>query len=628
LRTSDFDPISIEIFSRQLKKLTLVVLLVFCVLILRFWFLQVVNGSTYRAKSENNRIHLQDIPPFRGMIADRHSETLVDNRPAYDLCVIPEEVQHREELLERLNQLAALDPSSAELKFDADARRYPFRPICLKRDLSRNELARIETHRFNLPGVMIKVTPQRHYVQGDFASHLIGYVGEISEAQLKSGKYPNSKPGDLIGKSGVEWKWQSHLNGIRGGEQLEVDATGRRLRVMARKAAVPGANVYLTMDKALQAVAEQALTGKSGAIVAMNPKNGELLALASSPSFDPNLFVGGIDRTRWQEIALSTDFPLQNRALSGQYPPGSVFKIVLALAGLQEGIIDPEEEVVCHGIYFLGRRGYRCWKRYGHGKVDLHRALVESCDVYFYELGKRLGIDKIAHYAKEFGLGTITGFDNVHEKSGLIPTRDWKLKRWGVPWQGGETLSTAIGQSFVLVTPIQMATFISAVFNGGILYRPQVTQWVGKSLDEKIFEMTPEVADEVDIDAEYLEIVKKALIGVVNEPHGTGGKAKLEGITVAGKTGTSQVITLEKEKGYESEEEIPIQFRDHAWFVAVAPAENPRIAVAIIVEHGGHGGSAAAPLAGQIIDAYLSGPIKVAAKASPDSESPGDHSRR
>jgi len=625
VRTSDFDPISIEIFSRQLKKLTLVILLVFCVLILRFWFLQIVNGSSYRTKSENNRIHLQDIPPFRGMIADRHRETLVDNRPAYDLYVIPEEVQHREQLLERLNRLASLDPGSAALRFDADSRRYPFRPICLKRDLSRNELAMIETHRFNLPGVMIKVTPQRHYVQGDFASHLIGYVGEISETQLKSRKYPNSKPGDLIGKAGVEWKWQSHLNGVRGAEQLEVDATGRRLRVMARKAAVPGANVYLTIDQDLQAVAEEAMIGKSGAIVAMNPNNGELLALASSPSFDPNLFVGGIDRTRWQEIALSTDFPLQNRALSGQYPPASVFKIILALAALQEGIIDPEEEVLCTGIYFLGRRGYRCWKKYGHGKVNLHRALVESCDVYFYEIGKRLGIDKIGHYAKQFGLGTITGFDKDHEKPGLIPTREWKLKRWGVPWQGGETLSTAIGQSFVLVTPIQMATFISAVFNGGILYRPQATHWVGKNQNEKIFEITPEVLDKVEIETKYLEIVKRALVGVVNEPHGTGGKAKLKDITVAGKTGTAQVITLEKEKGYESEEEIPIRFRDHAWFVAVAPAENPRIALAVVVEHGGHGGSAAAPLAGKIIDAYLKGPIKVAAEGTRQLELPADH---
>ncbi len=605
MRTSEFDPLSLEIFDSQLKKVTLVVLAVFGVLVLRFWFLQVVNGSVYRTKSENNRIHLQDISPFRGMILDRNGATLVDNRPSYDLYVVPEEVQDLEELLERLSRLAGLGAEEAERKLDEASLRYPFRPICLKRDLSRDELAKVETHRFNLPGVIIKVAPQRHYINGTFASHLIGYLGEINENQLNSGKYTDSKPGDLIGKSGVEWKWQRDLNGVRGGAQVEVDATGRKIRVMARKTPVPGENVCLTIDKDLQAVAEKALAGKSGAIVAMDPNNGEILALASGPSFDPNLFVGGIDRASWEGIVLSGDFPLQDRALSGQYPPGSVFKIVVALAGLEEGIIDPEEELVCTGIYYLGRRGYRCWKKYGHGTVSLHRALVESCDVYFYDMGRRLGIDKISEYAMRFGLGKRTGFDPVHEKAGLIPTRDWKLKRWGVPWQGGETLSTAIGQSFVLVTPIQMAAFVSAVFNGGIVYRPQVTKWVGKSETEKIHEFAPVVTGKIGIKQEHLEFVKNALIGVVNEPHGTGGRARMKEVTVAGKTGTSQVISLKKEEEFESEKDIPVRFRDHAWFVAVAPAENPRIAVAIVVEHGGHGGSAAAPIAGQLIKAYL-----------------------
>lgn len=605
MRTSDFDPVSIEIFDRQLKKVTLVILAVFCILILRFWFLQIVNGSMYRTKSENNRIHLKDIPPFRGMILDRKGETLVDNRPSYDLHVIPEEVQDLGDLLERLSRLAGVDPQPAKQALDEAYRRHPFKPVCLKRDLSRNELATIETHRFNLPGVMIKVTPQRHYISGDLASHLIGYLGEISENQLNSGKYPDSKPGDLIGKSGVEWKWQPALNGVRGGEQVEVDASGRKIRVIARKSPVPGENACLTIDKDLQADAEKALTGKCGAIVAMNPDNGEILALASSPSFDPNIFVGGIDRSSWERIVLSGDFPLQNRTLSGQYSPGSVFKIVIALAGLEEGIIVPEEEIVCKGIYYLGRRGYRCWKKYGHGKVSFHRALVESCDVYFYEMGRRLGIDKISEYAMKFGLGKITGFDLVHEKAGLIPTRDWKLKRWGVPWQEGETLSTAIGQSFVLVTPIQMATFISAVFNGGIIYRPQVTKWVGKSETVKTHEFAPVVIGKLGIRQEYLELVKRALKGVVNEPHGTGGRARVKDDTVAGKTGTAQVVALEKEEEFENEEDIPKQFRDHAWFVAVAPAENPRIALSIVVEHGGHGGSAAAPIAGQMIKAYL-----------------------
>jgi penicillin-binding protein 2 len=605
LRTSEFDPLSLEIFDRQLKKVTCVVLAVFAALILRFWFLQVVNGSMYRTKSESNRIHLQDIPPFRGMILDRNGAVFVDNRPSYDLYVVPEEVHDLKALLQSLSGLAGLGAAEIEEKLDEAPLRYPFRPVCIKRDLSRDELAKVETHRFNLPGIIIKVAPQRYYVNGTFASHLIGYLGEINENQLSGKQYTGSKPGDLIGKSGVEWKWQHNLNGVRGGAQVEVDATGRQIRVMARKNPVPGENVCLTIDKDLQAVAEKALAGKSGAAVAMDPNNGEILALASSPSFDPNLFVGGIDKASWEGIVLSGGFPLQNRALAGQYPPGSVFKILVALAGLEEGIIDPEEELVCTGIYYLGRRGYRCWKKYGHGVVNLHRALVESCDVYFYEMGQRLGIDKISEYALRFGLGKRTGFDPVHEKAGLIPTRDWKLKRWGVPWQGGETLSTAIGQSFVLVTPIQMAAFVSAVFNGGIVYKPQVTKWVGKSETEKVHEFSPVVTRKVGIKQENLALVKNALIGVVNAPHGTGGRARLKEVTVAGKTGTSQVVARKKEEEFEREEDIPVQLRDHAWFVAVAPAENPRIAVAVVVEHGGHGGSAAAPIAGQIIKAYI-----------------------
>jgi len=299
LRTSEFDPLSLEIFDRQLKKVTCVVLAVFGVLILRFWFLQVVNGSMYRTKSESNRIHLQDIPPFRGMILDRNGAVIVDNRPSYDLYVVPEEVHDVKALLESLSRLAGLEPTEIEEKLDEAPLRYPFRPVCIKRDLSRDELAKVETHRFNLPGIIIKVAPQRYYVNGTFASHLIGYLGEINENQLSGQQYKGSKPGDLIGKSGVEWKWQRNLNGVRGGAQVEVDATGRQIRVMARKNPVPGENVCLTIDKDLQAVAEKALAGKSGAAVAMDPNTGEILALASTPSFDPNLFVGGIDKASW-----------------------------------------------------------------------------------------------------------------------------------------------------------------------------------------------------------------------------------------------------------------------------------------------------------------------------------------
>ncbi len=607
MRTSDFDPASVGIFNKQLKNAIIFVLVVFSVLVLRMWLLQIVYGPTYRAKSENNRIRLQDIAPFRGMVMDRNGQVLVDNRPSYDLYAIPEEVQYLEKLLENLDQFASLNPEIVKQKLKESSSTCPFKPICLIRDMSRDTLALIETHRFNLPGVIIKVEPQRHYIYESLAFHLLGYLGEIGDDELKSGQYPNNKSGDLIGKSGVESQWQTLLNGVRGGEQVEVDAAGRKIRTVSEKLPLPGANVCLTIDKDLQVVAEKALTGKKGAIVALNPNSGEILTLASSPSVDPNVFIGGIDKATWEIISTSNKFPLQNRALSGQYPPASVFKIIVAFAGLEEGIIDPQEDRACNGAFFVGNHRYNCWRKYGHGIVNLHKALVESCDVYFYKVGQKLGVDRIADYATRFGFGKVTGLETSQEKEGLIPTSEWKIRKLGEPWQEGETVSTAIGQSFLLVTPIQMANFVASVFNGGLLYRPQLTKWIGKSENDKVYEFSPELIGKIKLSQGHFEIIRKALIGVVNEPRGTGTRARLKNITVAGKTGTAQVVALKKEVNADDEDDIPLHQRDHAWFVAVAPAENPSIALAIVIEHGGHGGSAAAPIARDMIEIYLRG---------------------
>ena len=602
--STGFDSKSVEVFNRRFKKVTALIVLVFAVLILRLWFIQIVNGPKYRVQSENNRIHLRDILPFRGMIFDRHGELLVDNRPSYDLYVLPEEIQGRKGVFDRLAGLIELDPAMAEQKVRRLSRGYSFKPILIKANMPRKELVLVETNLFNLPGIMIQVRPQRHYIYDTFGSHVIGYLGEISETELNSGNYPANKSGDFIGKFGVEGKYQKFLNGFRGGEQVEVDAAGRRLQVLSRQAPIPGYNVSLTIDKDLQLLAEAQLHEKKGAIVALNPKNGEILAMASSPAFDPNLFVGGIEKAEWNRILYSEDHPLQNRAVSGQYPPGSVFKIVVALAGLEEGILDPEEETVCYGRIRVGRRLYNCWRKHGHGRVNFHKALVQSCDVYFYRLGRRLGVDKIAHYAKMLGLGSRSGFDLGFERPGLIPTTQWKLKRWGVPWQAGETLSTAIGQSFVLATPLQMVRMVAAIFNGGRVYEPRIIRWIGKD-DKLVYTSTPKLTAEIMVNPENLALIKEGLIGVVNEPHGTGGRARVKGITVAGKTGTAQIVNLETEKDLVTDGEIPEEFKDHAWFVAVAPAEDPQLALAIVVEHGGHGGSAAAPIAREMIVAYL-----------------------
>lgn len=603
VKGSGFDAASAEVFAGRLRGATVLVVAVFAMLALRLWFLQVVNGPTYRIQSENNRIHLQDIPPFRGMIFDREGELLVDNRPSFDLYLIPEDVQDRPKLLKNLETLLGLPSDVTQKRLSKEALRYPFRPLLIRKNLTRDEVAVIETHLYHLSGLMIQVRPQRHYMQKDLAAHLIGYLGEISEAQLTTGNFPENKPGDLVGKFGVEGKWQRLLNGLRGGEQVEVDAAGRRLKVLSKKPPIPGSNVCLTIERTLQLVAERALKDKKGAIVALNPNNGEVLAMASAPSFDPNVFISGIEKTEWVRMSSSKEHPLQNRAIAGQYPPGSVFKIVVALAGLEEGILNPQEEVSCTGGYTVGSYTHRCWKKQGHGSVNLHRALVESCDVYFYKLGRKLGVDRIAHYARMCGLGVKTDFDLGSEKEGLIPTSKWKLRRFGEPWQAGETVSVAIGQGFVLATPLQMARLIAAVFNGGVLYQPKVIRWVGKE-GRRVYEFSPTVSGRLKVRPENLELVKRALTGVVQEPRGTGSKARVQGVTVAGKTGTAQVVTLAREKALEASGRAH-EFEDHAWFVALAPVENPALAVSILVEHGGHGGSAAAPIAKEMVAAYL-----------------------
>lgn len=604
MRSSGFDQVSVEIYNSRLKKVTLIVMVSFACLIMRLWVLQIVNGPIYRTQSENNRIHLQNIPPFRGMVLDRNGALLVDNRPSYNLYIIPEQIQNRDQLLKSLKLLVGLNQDGVKKRLISAPHKYPFKPILIKRNLSRDELAIIETNLFNLPGVMIEVKPQRHYLYGKFASHLVGYLGEVNEAQLNSGRYPDNRPGDLIGKYGVEARWQKNLNGLRGGEQVEVDAAGRKLRVMTRKPPIPGLNISLTIDKNLQMLAEKSLRDKKGAIVAMNPNNGEIFALASSPAFDPNLFIGGIDKEEWKEMVSCEEYPLQNRAISGQYPPGSIFKIVVALAGLEEGIINPQEEIFCNGSYSLGTHTYRCWRKQGHGKVRFHKALVESCDSYFYKVGRRLGVDKIAYYAKMLGLGKKTDFELDYEKAGLIPTGEWKLKRWGTPWQAGETISLAIGQSFLLVTPIQMVRLISAIFNGGHMYQPKIIRWVGKD-NRKIYTFTPTLLDKVAFKKENMELVKRALLGVVNEPHGTGSRARVKDLMVAGKTGTAQVINLKAEKDLSKGGEVPYEFRDHAWFIAIAPVERPKLALSILIENGGHGGRAAAPVAKEMITAFF-----------------------
>jgi penicillin-binding protein 2 len=482
-----------------------------------------------------------------------------------------------------------------------------YQPRLLKQDVGRDTLAAIEVNKFDLPGVSVDVNLRRHYIHERMAAHLIGYLSEISPTELKSGSYPDCRSGDLIGKFGAEKGYENLLRGKRGGRQVEVSANGLVMRILKTVEAEPGHNVYLTTDQRLQHRAETLLEGVVGAAVAIEPDTGQVLALASSPSFDQNFFVGGITHEQWNSLISNPFRPMSNRAIQGEYPPGSTFKIITALAGLEEGVIDDQTILNCPGHYRFGNRVYRCWKKGGHGKVDIIKAVEESCDVFFYQVGTRLGVDRLAWYAKAFGLGSPTGIFLDQEAHGLIPTAAWKKKRTGIPWQKGETLSVAIGQGFNLATPLQMAVLAAAVGNGGKRYQPMILDRIQSADGEVLQKNEPRLTGKLPISPVNLDRVKLGLWKVVNGENGTARGSRLADIDLSGKTGTSQVVSRKEDEAL-AEEDIPIHLRAHAWFVAYAPSEHPTIAVAVVVEHGEHGSGAAAPIAREMIKTYLRKP--------------------
>jgi penicillin-binding protein 2 len=433
------------------------------------------------------------------------------------------------------------------------------------------------------------------------AAHLLGYLGEIGPKQLKTQKANGYSMGDEIGQFGLERRWEEFLRGQSGGQQVEVDALGRRVRVLHEVEDVPGYNVVLTIDKDVQQAAYEGLKGKDGAIVALDVNSGAVLAMASTPAFDPNVFARGVTSQEWRSLTTDRAHPLNNRAIQGQYPPGSTFKIVLTVASLEEETIPPGQTLSCGGSWTVGNRAFRDWKKEGHGPVDLHKGLVQSCDVYYYQLGQRLGIDQIAKHARNLGLGEKTGIALDDEKPGLIPDTEWKKRRYNQPWYPGETPSAAIGQGYITVTPLQMANLMAIIGNGGTRYRPWFVSKV-VSLDGSVIqEYGPEKLGTAPLKESTVAFLRNTLRDVVSA--GTGGSAKSQMVSIGGKTGTAQVV--EMKGAYLKSEQLAYAIRDHAWFVAYAPTENPEIAVAVLVEHGGHGGSAAAPLAKSVIEKYF-----------------------
>jgi penicillin-binding protein 2 len=595
-----------EWFRQRLTVVMLCVSMAALVLVLRLIFLQIVKGQEYRRLSLNNSIRLQSIDAPRGLIFDRHGNLLVDNRPSFDLYISLKDARPVEETLGRLAMHASLPRDELVERVAGVRGAAYYRPQLLKRDIGRDALAVVASRQYDMPGIDFQIQQLRNYINSGLAAHLLGYIGEINTKELQQDVYADSRPGDLVGKFGIEKSLETYLRGERGGRQVEVNANGQVVRVLQTVPARSGYNVYLTIDRRLQQRAEELLQNQAGAVVALDPNSGQVLALASSPTFDQNDFITGLSRDKWNALINNPLRPLNNKAIQGEYPPASTYKIINAMAGLQEGVITENDIIFCPGHYRFGNRSYRCWKRGGHGSVDLNKALAESCDVYFYQVGQRLGIDRLAWYAKAAGLGVKTGIELDHEGNGLVPTADWKKKRFGIAWQPGETLSVAIGQGYNLTTPLQMAVSTAAVANGGVRYRPTLVKRVVSGEGDEILDNTPRVAGRLPVSATNLALVKQGLWEVVQGERGTARIARLKNTDISGKTGTAQVVGREKLE--ESEEGATARkYLDHAWFVAYAPSEAPRIAIAVIVEHGEHGSSAAAPVARELVKTYLEG---------------------
>ncbi len=592
-----------------------VVLVFFALLAARFFFLQVLQHDHYASRAEDNRISVVPIPPSRGLILDRHGAVLARNFSGYTLEIFPRRVRSIERTIDEVAELVEITARDRARfrKLLSESRNAESLPI--RSRLTDEEAARFAANRFRFQGVEIKARLFRHYPFGDVASHVLGYMGRINQedqARLEQeGVDANYRGTDFIGKSGVEASYQHELHGTTGFEQVEIDAAGRGIRTLSRVPSQPGNNVTLTLDLRLQQVVEAALGDRRGAVVALDPSSGAVLAFVSKPGFDPNQFVDGIDPQYWAELNDSPDRPLYNRAIAGTYPPGSTFKPFMALAALHLGKRTPRSTINDPGYFYFGDRRFRDSKPGGHGVVDLHKSIVVSSDVYYYMLANDMGIDAIADFMKHLGLGARTGIDLQGEVAGVLPSPEWKMKRFRRPelqrWYPGETISIGIGQGYNSYTPIQLAQALATLANGGTVYRPRLVSHVDDPRTRERRHFEPEAMHQLPVKREHIEFVKRAMAGVNKE--GTGARAFAGAqYTSGGKTGTAQVIAMKQNEKYD-EAKVAERHRDHSWFIVFAPVENPKIAAAIIVENGGFGARAAAPIARTMLDYYLLGKL-------------------
>lgn len=604
----------IKIHKHRAALVANIILFCFGIIFLRLWYLQIFKGEQYEKFSNQNRLRKETIPAPRGMIYSRNYVRLVDNTPRFDAIVTRQFLQNKTKTLKRVSEILDIPVPLIQKIIKKNSSQATYRPIIIKKNISQDEVAKLETENASLPGISVNTFISREYADKDVGAHVLGYISEISRDQLPRYRKRDAldyKLGDFIGQFGIEERLDKTLRGDNGFEYVEVDALGRKkknlglFRGIEDKAAKPGLNLKLTVDRDMQKVAYEALKGKTGSVVAIDVNTGELLTMISTPAFDPSQFSRGLTPEYWKSLITNEEKPLRDRSIQNHFPPGSTFKPFTAITALETGIIDDETRLRCHGSLKFGRRVYRSWKRYGTEKVNVKDALQQSCNIFFYKAATEMNIDDLAKYAKMFGFGKRTGIALPREVSGLIPTTDWKKRTKGEVWQQGETLSCAIGQSYVLVSTLQLANAYAALATKGKLYKPYIVKEILDQQNRVVKKFEPELLSEIDLKESTWDAVREGLYRVVNSPKGTAWWRRGLGNQMAGKTGTSQVHkAASAEQLYAKCSEKDYKSRHHALFVAFAPYDNPKIAVAAMVEHGCKS-SAAAVIVEKVVNTYM-----------------------
>ncbi len=575
-----------EEVKQRLNWLLIFMVICFLILVIGLWYLQMIKGEEFKERAVENCIRslVEDAP--RGRIYDRQEKLLVTNRPAVVVSIIPAEVDDLEKLSERLSKIIGISPEEISQTVK-NYRENPFKPVKILDDCKTDKIVEIEERKDELKGVVLEVKPRRDYLYHDFAAHSLGYVGEIDKEELQRFGNPKFQGGDIIGKAGLEKYYDDILRGEKGGKEVEVDALGQEIATLLYQKPVPGKDLVLTIDRDLQLCGENLLFDKKGSIMVSDPNSGEILALVNRPSFSPNLFANGISSSDWQRLSSDADYPLTNRSVQGLYSPGSIFKVVTAIAALEEEVTDRKRKIYCSGSFELADRVFTCWKETGHGGLSIVDGIAHSCNIYFYTLGKDLGIEKFNKYMQKFGLGEKTGIDLPAEAIGTIPSAQWKEREVKEIWFPGDTINLSIGQGYLLLTPLQVHNIITTIATEGEVYKLHLVKKIISADGNTVKEIKPEIYKKVNFSLDTFKIIKEGLRQTILK--GTGWRANIQELAVAGKTGTAQNP----------------QGETHAWFIGFAPYEDPEICITVFLENGGEGGEAAAPIARAMLEKYF-----------------------